>query len=771
MKGIPLIVLLALAATVYVQAQEMTVVRGDGQLQKYTLTNIDSITFAVRDALGGSVPNNILRIHTISGISRFLVTDIDSVGFDDAGVMTIYHGTTAKSTFNVADVDSMTYASSSTRIVTIAYNGASATVDNPLELLGVSVVTSGAHVTVTAAAGLEDITYVLSGASTDGMFKAYSDKPFNLQLKGLSLTNAVGPAINIQAHQKITVTLADSTSTTLTDGVSYATAPNSEDQKAAFFSEGQLVFTGSGTLNIVGHGSDQHGLGSDDYVEVQNGRIIIQSAAKDGVHTNDGYVQRGGYVEVTSSSDGVDAGVGSVSIIGGNLTVHSTNAGRDALKCGSHLVIAGGDLSLTIAGNGSKGLNAADIQLTGGTVMIRTSGGVVLTALGSGYDPSYCTAVKADAQVLLNGSQVTITTTGIAGRGFSSDGDILIQSGILSITSSGGGGTYTNETGVADAYHGPCLNADGNLVLSGGTITLSHTGSGGKGISGDGKLTIGTAESSPTVQITTTGQKISIGGGEYAEAKAISVDSMITINNGVITISSADDAVKSKYWIEVNGGQITIPKSVEGFEAPNLFIKGGEIHLTSSDDGLNGTYGNDIEGNDGSNLTISGGYINLDAPTGDGIDSNGNLTISGGTVIVHGPPAQPEVGLDVNGIFLVTGSLMVVSQINSNMVEVASSQSTQRSVLIRTSQAIAARTLFHVEDANGNSLLTFAPAHNYSAILFSSPALTGGASYRVYTGGSCTGTVKDGLYTGGAYSGGTLKATFTSSSVAQTVTF
>jgi len=105
------------------------------------------------------------------------------------------------------------------------------------------------------------------------------------------------------------------------------------------------------------------------------------------------------------------------------------------------------------------------------------------------------------------------------------------------------------------------------------------------------------------------------------------------------------------------------------------------------------------------------------------------------------------------------------------MVEVASSQSTQRSVLIRTNQAILSGTLFHIEDTNGNTLLTFAPGHNYSAILFSSAELTSGASYRVYTGGSCTGTVKDGLYTGGTYSGGTQKATFTSSSVAQTVTF
>jgi hypothetical protein len=624
---------------------------------------------------------------------------------------------------------------------------------------------------VNAAAGLADITYVLSGASTDGMFKAYSDQPFNLRLKGLSLTNPIGPAINIQSHKVISVALVDSTASTLTDGATYATAPNSEDQKAAFFSEGKLSFTGSGSLTIVGKGTSQHGLCSDDYIEVLNGHIIVQSAVKDGLHTNDGYVQQGGTVEVAATSDAVDAGDGLVNISGGNLVATVVNDGRDALKTTVQIVIAGGDVKLTVGGKSSKGIKAKDVELTGGKVTIQTSGGVVLTALGTGYDPSYCTAVKADSMVVLNGSQVIITTTGIAGRGFSSDGTIIVQSGSLIVTSSGGGATYTNSTGVVDAYHGPCLNADGNIVLIGGTITLSHSGSAGKGISGDGRLTIGTAESSPTLQITTTGTTVALGSGEYAEAKAISVDSMITINNGAITISSADDAIKSKYWIEVNGGTISIPRSVEGFEAPSLFFKGGDIHLTSSDDGINATMGNDVEGNDGSNLTISGGYVVLNAPAGDGMDSNGNMTVTGGTILVQGPPAQPEVGLDVNGPLLINGSFMVVSQINSNMVEVPSTASSQRSVVLKTNQTITGGTLFHIEDAGGITLLTFAPSRNYSSILFSAPALTAGTSYKVYTGGTCTGTLKDGLYTGGTYSGGTLKTTFTSSSVAQSVTF
>lgn len=771
MKKTAMFILLFLTAALCVEAQDLTIIRVSGQTSSHALADIERISFSVRDVNAGPGLTSILRVHTKTAVTPFPVSAIDSIVYNAAHAMTVCLHTGATSTFAAADVDSMSYAAGPGRVVTVAYNGTSVTVDNPLEALGVAVTVSGADVTVNAAAGLDGITYVLSGTSTDGMFKAYSDGPFALQLNGLTLTNANGPAINCQAHEPVTVTLVDGTTTTLTDGASYAAAPNSEDQKAAFFSEGQLTFAGTGALTIVGTGSSQHGLCSDDLIEVLDGHIVIQSAVKDGIHTNDGYVQQGGSVDVTATSDGVDAGDGLVSITGGTLISHVANDGRDALKTTAHMQIGGGDVTLTVGGKSSKGLKASVIDLTGGKVTIPTTGGVVLSALGSGFDPSYCTAIKADSLVLLSGSQVVITTSGIAGRGISCDGDIEIQSGSLSVTSSGGGATYTNELGVLDAYHGPCLNADRNIVLNGGTVTLAHSGSAGKGISGDGRLTIGSAGSSPTLQITTTGTTVLISAGEYAEAKAISMDSLISINSGTITISSADDAVKSKYWIDVNGGTITIPKSVEGFEAPNLYFKGGEINLTSSDDGLNATYGSDIEGNDGSQLTISGGYLALYAPTGDGIDGNGNMTVSGGTVIVHGPPSQPEVAVDVNGTFAITGGFIAMAQINSMMVEVPSASSGQRSVVLKTNTAVAAGTLIHIEDAGGNSLVTFKPARTYSSILFSSSALVAGASYKIYTAGTCTGTLKDGIYAGGTYSGGTLKTTFTSTAVAQTVTF
>jgi hypothetical protein len=774
MKKTLMLTLLLVTAATCAQSQEMDVVRLGGQVDEFSLADIDSLTFSVHGLIAVTATrgtNDILRIHTQSGVYQLGVTEIDSVSFFDDQLMVIYEATGDASEFYLAEVDSMTFASSSDYTVSITYSGVTATVDNPLEGAGVAVEVTGADVIVTSTAGLDIIRYVLSGTTTDGMFKIYSDGDFTLELDGVQITNLDGPAINVQAHQEIAVELKDGTTNTLTDGVTYADPPGGEDQDAAFFSEGELIFSGTGNLTINGQGDDQHGLGSDDYVEVVSGSIVIASAVKDGVHTNDGYFQQGGSVDVTSESDGIDAGDGPVEITDGDLTVLNEANDKKGIKCDGTLTIAGGTVDLTVEGDQSKGLKASDVQLTGGTVYIETSGGVVLEPSGAGYDPSYCTAIKADDLALVDGCQLTITTVGEAGRGISSDGDVVIQSGNVDITSSGDGDTYTNELGELDAYHGPCLKADGDLELTGGTVTLSHSGSGGKGISGDGDLTIGTVASGPTLDITTTGPEIPLGPHDAAEAKAASVDSTVVIDNGEITISSADDAIKSKYWLEVNGGLINIVNSVEGLESPNLFINGGEIHLTSTDDGLNATQGEDVEYDDGSILTISGGYVHLDAPSGDGVDSNGSFTVSGGTVIIHGPPNDPEVGVDVNGLFRIDGGFVVISQRNSFMLEYPSGSSSQRSVMFKTNMSISAGTLFHVETTGGETLFTFEPSHNYSAILFSSANLISGTTYEVYTGGSCTGTEQDGLYIGGTYSGGTLRTTFVSSGVVQTVNF
>jgi hypothetical protein len=322
------------------------------------------------------------------------------------------------------------------------------------------------------------------------------------------------------------------------------------------------------------------------------------------------------------------------------------------------------------------------------------------------------------------------------------------------------------------------MTADGNISLIGGTVRTASSGTGGRAINADGTLTIGDAGSSPIVNITTTGAKFLISGSgsgaEYCEAKAIKTDGAVNINSGTVAISSADDGIKSKKSITINGGDITIANSYEGMESPFITMNNGNFRITATNDGINtsmGTQNGGTESNDGSCFTMNGGYLVSGAIQGDAADCNGNVVMTGGTLILHGPPSSPEEAIDFNGTFNISGGYFVAGGTNSNMNKPMSTTSVQYGLYALTSTVVSANTIFHIQDSSGNDVVTFKPVRNAYSFLFSSSGLKSGTTYSVYTGGTCTGTLKDGLFTGGSYSGGTLKKSFTISGKVTSLSF
>ncbi len=656
-----------------------------------------------------------------------LVAETDSVYFSEDLTTAFFRIGDTLAPILLSQIDSISFGANSNTIE-ILYTGTEVSILNPLAFEGVEVAAEGADVTVHSFTETQDINIRLSGTTLNGSFKIYSAKRYNLILNGVDLTNPDGPAINIQSTKKTTLILQEGTTSTLTDGPVYADPPAGEEQDGTVFSEGKLVFSGTGTLTINGHGSEEHSVCSDDEIELTGGTIQISSDSNDGIHANDG------------------------------------------------ILLTGGTVGITVAGDQSKGMQCdTAIWLNGGALTIHNSGDAALVASGSGYEPAYCTAIKASDTISIAGAEITITASGKAGRGISSDKAIIMTSGNIHVTSTGNGATYVNSTGTMDAYVSTCLNSDGRMILSGGTVTTSSSGSGGKGFSSNGAMIIGSELSAATVQVTTTGTRIHISGSggnaRYAEAKAIRCDSAITVTNVNLTIASSDDALKSETAIEIHSGNIIVTNSVEGIEAPFITVNDGTIRVTASDDCINSTFGIDGEFDDGSLLTINGGYLVINALAGDGFDCNGDLLITGGTTIIHGPPSQPEVGMDYNGSCNVDGGFLVISGNNSFMTQAPSNSSDQYSLKVMSNQVLSSSTLFHIQDAAANNILTFQPARNYYSIIFSSSELQNGSSYSIYTGGTCTGTNMDGLYSGGTYTGGIFRKTFTISSKITNVNF
>ena len=181
-----------------------------------------------------------LKITTNSGTKEYSasqMTEKSPAIFTSGTTMTV-----GSDVFTISDITSMLVTSSSSsdvedNIVNIVYNGSTATVTMASNVASyVSAAVNGAHVTITQsnteAVDGDEITYVLSGTTTDGSLTLDGSYKCTVSLDGVTLTNPSGAAINITNSKRIQMSAKKGTKSTLTDG--------SGSQKACIYSKGQL---------------------------------------------------------------------------------------------------------------------------------------------------------------------------------------------------------------------------------------------------------------------------------------------------------------------------------------------------------------------------------------------------------------------------------------------------------------------------------------------------------------------------------------------------
>ena len=127
----------------------------------------------------------------------------------------------------------------------INFDGDTATVTG--ETTSTFVTVEGAHVTITSAT--RRVRYIVSGSTSNGSLKFYSERKFQLLLNGADITNPHGAAINNQCGKPLYVVLKEGTVNTLRDGEVYDMIEG-EDQKAALFSEGQILISASTAMTM-----------------------------------------------------------------------------------------------------------------------------------------------------------------------------------------------------------------------------------------------------------------------------------------------------------------------------------------------------------------------------------------------------------------------------------------------------------------------------------------------------------------------------------------
>lgn len=409
-----------------------------------------------------------------------------------------------------------------------------------------------------------------------------------------------------------------------------------------------------------------------------------------------------------------------------------------------------GEGTLNIKGNYNNGVTSKD------DLRIQ-SGNINVEAVNNGLKGKDCVLViDGNIKVKAEGDGIKSTNSKDAERGY-----VQIEGGNIDITS--------GEDGI---------QAETNLIVNDGKITLS-TGGGsvnsstkeewgnwGPNMDKNDQMPSEDAESEKSAKGIKASQSIKINSGTLnidSSDDSIHSNGTIEIKNGDIDAKSGDDGIHADESLQIDGGNINITKSYEGLESEYITINDGKINVVASDDGINISGGNDnssqnrvganpFESTGDGKLTINNGQIVVDAE-GDGLDANGSIEMNDGLVIVNGPTNGGNGSLDYDDTFNINGGTLIAAGSNG-MIQNPSDSSKQNiiSAILTTQKA---NTLIHIEDKEGNEILTFAPSKDYASIIVSSSDIKDDSTYKISVGGKYSDSNQEnGVYSGGTYSNG-----------------
>jgi len=262
--------------------------------------------------------------------------------------------------------------------------------------------------------------------------------------------------------------------------------------------------------------------------------------------------------------------------------------------------------------------------------------------------------IHANDDITMNGKNIELTIN-TSGDGLDSEGTLnLVLVKNLTVIGEGKGIKADGEITVTDGIYvcdttDDCINGNAAVSLLGGTYDLT---------SDDDSVTAASVLTTENVNLTanTVGKGIKaesdliINSGAYTIISgddSIHCNGNVTISDGTFILTSGDDGIHADTTLTVNDGSITITKSYEGLEGNDVIISGGVISLTASDDGINSAGGQDS--------SSQGGRPGQN-PFQPGSSSNNSITVSGGEVYV----VASGDGIDSNGALNFTGGIVVV---------------------------------------------------------------------------------------------------------------
>ena len=706
-------------------------------------------------------------VATVAAMAQTLNVEVGSVTYQfpaaEAGKMLYTDGSSLmilNKVFSLAEVTRMYVDASEVEAssVSVEYSGTQAAVKVAGDIAQyVEAEVSGAHVSVMQSDEVADeITYSLSGSSSDGEFYMTGSYKTTIELRGLSLTNAVpvysGAAVCIMDGKRVALSVKSGTTNTLTDCASPSSALA---QKSALYCKGHLELKGKGSLTV--NGRYAHGIKSAEYMTLKNADISIASAAKDGLSCDEYFLMESGTLTIAGvGDDGIQCDLdGTVNT--GELTDHE---GEDS----GNIYINGGTLGITTTAAGAKCIKADSTLVVNDGVLTLNASGAIDTS--DSTDPSYVTALRA-GKVVVNGGSITATVKGTAGRGVAA-WDIETNGGSLNITNSAAPTTLSSDVKSAKGLKAL------NIALNAGIITITMTGNAGKGISagsgtqsssGGGGGWGGWGGGRP-------GGGGGMGGGStwtnikgsYTQGKADGTGPTLTVTTtGSAYSSSSAKAIKAICAVVLYGGTTEVSTKTSGAEGleskSGVTIAGGKHYFKCYDDCINSAGKIIFDGG----VTVCYGYGN------DSVDSNagssGAITIGNGAVFAYTTKGSPEEGFDCdnNSYIQITGTGIGISAgaaQGGGSSSITLSNAAQGYAFYTSSVSYQPNRYYTLADANGNNLVTysFEGSCTSSLSLFTAKGMVKGSKYTVkYSTSAPTDatTAWHGLYLGSSHVGTT----------------
>lgn len=415
--------------------------------------------------------------------------------------------------------------------------------DSGIEIEGTGCKAEGSQLKIKEAG-----TYEISGTLSNGSIYVNVDNEseVHLILNGVTIHNESSAALFCKKAAKVTVTLAEGSVNTLTDGASYVFAEGEDEPDATLYAKHDLVINGTGKLTVTSAYGDA--IKGKDSLYILGGEFTVSSAddgivGRDLLYVSDGVFTINAASDALKSTNNTDTSLGNIVIDGGTF---SMIAGTDGIQAENTLTINGGTFTVK-TGGGSANASTKTEEFGFGGPWGRW-GNQWNTATEETDETS------ASAKGLKAGTLLTVT-----------------------------GGTFALDTSD-DAMH-----ANGNVTISGGDFTIT---SGDDGVHADETLWI---DGNSTLQITKS----------YEGIEALE----IVIAGGEIDITAGDDGLNAaggadgsgfgrpgagmfgegEGEVTINGGTLTVNAEGDGLDSNgNLTINGGTVCVFGPTGGGNG---------------------------------------------------------------------------------------------------------------------------------------------------------------------------------------